>query len=176
MANSYWELEATLESPLGRDHGFGYSTVVNGDYVVIGTGSNNGEFYSCSIVAPLVNGFIASTVFIYENLPNGWSQIQSLVAPGGNTYFGRAVGIDGDFLVVGAEATKNSVGEVYVYNLNHTVAEGRDHHEWYLNATLKSVLGNGTYFGHAVDIYNSTIAIGAKGFEPMVFNARGQRE
>lgn len=121
-------------------------------------------------------GTASNHVFIYEHLPNGWSQTQSLVAPPGNTYFGRAVGISNDFIVVGSEAKGGSEGEVYVYSRNPSILEGQHYHEWYLNTTLRSVTGYSSYFGHSLDISGHTLVVGAKGFEPGVFNARGSRK
>jgi hypothetical protein len=145
--------EAILNSPLGIGEGFGYSVAIHGNYTVVGTGTNN--------------------VFVYELIDSRWTLNSQLIPPPGNTHFGHTVAIASDFMVVGAESVGGSEGEVFIYKLNATTPL---HNSWYLNGTLKSVDGFSSYFGHTVDISEGTIVVGAKGYEPLVYNSRGNRE
>eukprot|EP01034_Spumella_vulgaris_P026405 gene26405-32983_t len=149
----YWMHEATLNSPLGFQHGFGFSVSIDGNYTVVGTGLNE--------------------AFVYELTDhNGWtlnSQLVSGLQVGNN--FGRSVSVSGDKIVVGADGVGGSIGAAYVYKLNRTDPT----HPWKHTDTLESVYGYSSYFGHSVDISGDTLVVGARGYEALVFNPRGNQ-
>eukprot|EP01034_Spumella_vulgaris_P028514 gene28514-35384_t len=148
MENKYWLPEATLTSPMGIGEGFGHSVALSGDFALITTGTNH--------------------AFIYELVDSQWTLNSQLLPPSENVHFGHTAAIEGDTIVVGAESVGGSEGAVFIYKLNYTDPA----HHWYLTDTLSSVDGYSTYFGHAVDISENTIVVGAKGYEPVVFQAR----
>jgi hypothetical protein len=90
-----WDLEATLLSPLGIAMGYGYTVSICGDRVVVGTAVND--------------------AFIYQRdaFSNEWALQTALTCPDGvagpsgiGPYFGRAVSISGDYVVVGAHGAR----------------------------------------------------------------------
>ena len=107
-------------------------------------------------------------VYVYENQEYGWTLTADLQPPLPYIKFGHSAAISGDYVVVGAEAWHNSTGQVFVYHVENST--------WSLNYTLESVTGQNSYFGHSVDIYNDTIIVGARGFQPLTFHSQGMRK
>ena len=86
-----WELEATLNSPLGEAQGYGYRVAIDGETIVVGNAVNQAYIYQ----------YNADTAV--------WQLNSSLTCPDGDAnaqglgpYFGRAAAISGDYVVVGA--------------------------------------------------------------------------
>lgn len=102
---------------------------------------------------------------MYENQQYGWTLTADLQPPLPYIKFGHSAAINGDFIVVGAEAYQNSTGAVFIYRVENST--------WTLNQTLDSVTGQNSYFGHSVDIYNDTIVVGAKGFQILQYHSQG---
>lgn len=62
-------------------------------------------------------------------------------------------------------------GAAYVYKLELiAAADGTTTTTWVLLQSISSVLGMGTYFGFSVDIYSTTIVIGANGYRTGVYD------
>lgn len=86
-----------------------------------------------------------------------WQQQAKLLAPNASAYayFGRAIALEGDTLVVGAneaDAVQPSSGAVYVFGRNGSV--------WTHLQTLLPVSG-GLFFGSSVALEGDTLAVGA---------------
>lgn len=135
-------------SPAGYDDWFGYAVALSGDILVVG-------FPSDDIGSNLGQG----SAHIYVRSGTTWSLDQSLVRPDGQQadYFGYAVAIDGDTLVVSASRypdTSDGTGKAYVYVYNGS--------DWVPQTSLQADDGEeGNHFGWSVAIENDTIAVGA---------------
>jgi len=94
---------------------FGYAVAINGqaDTVVVGA-------YHASIGGASQQG--AAYVFIRNqgSVPDNWGQVKKLVADDGaaNDYFGRAVAITGESVMVGAVGDEASRGAAYLFARN----------------------------------------------------------
>lgn len=138
---------------------FGWSVAVSGDYAVIGSYFSKTDATGAN---PL-NG--AGAAYIFKNNSGTWSQVQKIVASDRNTqnYFGYAVDIDGDNIVVGAYQNSfdvsggtqlSNAGAAYVFANNGT--------SWVqaqkIVASDRTINDN---FGKAVSISGKYIVIGA---------------
>lgn len=138
---------------------FGWSVAVSGDYAVIGSYFSKTDATGAN---PL-NG--AGAAYIFKNNSGTWSQVQKIVASDRNTqnYFGYAVDIDGDNIVIGAYqnsfdvsggAQLSNAGAAYVFANNGTT--------WV--QAQKIVASDRTMndnFGKAVSISGKYLVVGA---------------
>lgn len=126
---------------------FGYETVVNGDFLAIGTNTQN-------------------TVTVYQKDVSGtWILKQSLASEVSEDIgFGTSISIYGNYMVIGASKEKdaakemNNVGSVYVYKYNQITET------WEIQQKLTapySVLG--LNFGWSVAIHGDHIVVSARG-------------
>ena len=120
---------------------YGYSVDIKGNYAVVGekgadVGSNANQ----------------GKVYVYKKTNETWTEIQQLTATDGQTndYFGEAVAIDGDTIVVTARGVdvgaSTFIGAVYVYTNNGDI--------WTQQGPrlLPSVLTSNRNFGISADI------------------------
>lgn len=153
-AGGAWVETATLQAGDGTAQDFfGQSVAVSGDELVVGAYGNDG-------LCPSDPFCDSGAVYVFRRDPSGWHQVQTLLAsdamPG--DFFGAAVALSGDTLVVGApEDDPFGVhdGSVYVFE--------RGPSGW--SQTQKLVadhpwLGR---FGAHVAIDRDTLAVGAPG-------------
>lgn len=101
--------EATLSSPLGVQHGFGFSVAIHGNYTVVGTGRNEGMYVVFSFSTYHVMFLVSA--FVYElDAKLGWS-LNSQLLPGldNGANFGHSVSVYGDVIVVGADGIGKSL-------------------------------------------------------------------
>jgi len=152
---------------------------VSGDTIVVGA------FLEDSSQATITNGATASTnnsayragaAYVFSQTATTWAAQAYLKAPnaGSKDYFGTAVAVSGDTIVVGAyledsslttisngptASTNNSAsgaGAAYVFSRTGTT--------WAAQAYLKAPnAGSGDYFGLAVAVSGDTIVVGARG-------------
>jgi len=128
---------------------FGRAVAVDGDTVVVGAPDDDDK------------GTSSGSVYVFTRTGATWTQQAKLTAADGaaNDYFGRAVAIDGDTLVVGAhqDDDKGSAsGSAYVFT--------RTGGTWTQQAKLVPADGTaGDYFGFAVAVDADTIVVGAYG-------------
>jgi prepilin-type N-terminal cleavage/methylation domain-containing protein len=126
---------------------FGRAVAVDGDTVVVGAPDDDDK------------GTSSGSVYVFTRTGATWTQQAKLTAADGaaNDYFGRAVAIDGDTLVVGAhqDDDKGSAsGSAYVFT--------RTGGTWTQQAKLVPADGTaGDYFGFAVAVDADTIVVGA---------------
>ncbi len=126
---------------------FGVSVAVDGDTVVVGATTNGGGL---------------GKAYVYGRNQNGagaWGLAATLSDPAATngTGFGRAVAVDGDTVVVGADTAGFGQGRAYVYGRNQGGAGA-----WGLAATLVDpAASNGDLFGYSVDVDGDTVVVGA---------------
>lgn len=149
-----------IELPLAKllandaepDDNFGYALSVSGTTAVIGAWQNN---------APSNNSG-AAYVFERNHTADSWHQVAKLVPDADNTgdQFGRAVAIDDDFIVIGAQwddDAGNDRGAAYVYRRTPEAAT-----PWSRDGKLTADDGAfRDFFGQTVAISGSRVAVGA---------------
>ena len=126
--------------------GFGTSVSISGDVAVIGAlldddnGGNSGSAY----------------VFRYDPKTDTWIEEQKLLASDGaaGSFFGAAVGIDADTVVIGANGP--TAGSAYVFRFDP------DRSRWIEEQKLIPLDGPGHEFGVAVSVSGDAILIGAR--------------
>ena len=128
---------------------FGNGVAISGDTVVVGAGGH-------TVGENLGQG----SAYVFTRSGSTWSQQQKLTAADGaaNDYFGNAVAISGDTVVVGAygdgEDTNESQGSAYVFT--------RSGSTW--SQQRKLTAGDGAandYFGLSVAVSGDTVVVGA---------------
>jgi hypothetical protein len=148
--------ERILNSPMPAIGAwFGYSVAIDGDYMVIGSPSDDGSAGSLSL---------DGDVYIYKKDfggVNNWGLIKTLTLPLGD--FGFSVAISGSYIVVGAPyegGSTNAIGgagEAYVYKKDQGGVDN-----WGLIKTLNSSNEDTSdYFGSSVAISGNYIVVGA---------------
>lgn len=134
----------------GADDYFGNSVAISGDTVVVG-----------AFVDDVVANANQGSVYVFIRSGGVWTQQQKFTANDGGAYdyFGSAVAINGDTLVVGAENDNigaNTVqGSAYVFT--------RSGNDW--TQKQKLTANDGTahdYFGSSVAMSGETIVVGAE--------------
>jgi surface protein len=145
-----WTHESTLTPSDGQyqqDY-FGDAVAISGDVVVVGArfdddyGSNSGSAY------------------VFERAAaSNWTQVSKLIPDTyiSNAYFGQAVAVHGDVVVVGAPNVNNYKGVVYVYGRSDGAGSS-----WTQVAKLEPSDGQ-IYdnFGAAVAVYDGVIVVGS---------------
>lgn len=120
---------------------FGYSVAIDGASIVVGAYNNDGT----------------GSVYVYELDNDSWvfSQKFKAASPASGAYFGKAVDIQSDVIVVGADNQSTSAGRAYVFKRNGVLWE------------QEQVLGDPglalSRFGASVSVDGSYIAVGGPG-------------
>src|SRR5690606_27922717 len=144
---SEWNESQIIHSPeIVPFSNFGIGVSISGNFLVAGaSGENNG----------------AGAAYIYEKAQNGiWNFVQRIEAsdPQTNAYFGNAVSIDGDQLVVGAYAEGSVGGNIaaaYIFEQN-------DQGEWVEIQKIPSpVSAENTFYGWMVQMEGSQMVVTA---------------
>ncbi|MDB4089417.1 gliding motility-associated C-terminal domain-containing protein, partial [Flavobacteriales bacterium] len=141
---------------------FGFTVSVSGNFAVVGSIFEDQDTAGANVKSK------SGSAYIYElNSMGNWVQKQKIVASDRdvNDYFGCAVAISGNYIVVGAYSedqnaiggsTKSGAGSAYIFERNGSgvwiqkqkiVASNRD---------------NSDYFGFSVDVDRNTAIIGAR--------------
>ncbi|HFE63055.1 MAG TPA: T9SS type A sorting domain-containing protein [Caldithrix sp.] len=125
---------------------FGTAVSIDNDRCVIGA-SLEGE-----------HGWGAGAAYVYHKSGNNWVEQDKIVANDAAAYFffGTAVSIDNDRLIVGATGANTGIGAAYIFywNGNHWIEEGK---------IVPSDGANGDGFGTAVSISGDYVVVGASG-------------
>lgn len=134
---------------------FGWTVAISGDTAVVGA-PNEDIAWGTGILRD------AGAVYVYTRLGNEWNFQSKIVAnnPQIEDYFGIAVDIDGNTIVVGAHGKDidgmENVGAAYVYS--------RQGYTWNLEKILTDTEPRqDDNYGAAVAIDNGIVAIGAQG-------------
>ena len=150
-SGSSWTQQSKLiGSSVGSGDRIGWSVALSGDTAVVGAifdddlGSNAGAAY------------------IFNRSGSSWSLAQKLTRGDGSDWFGRALAIEDDVLLIGSpRAGAGSRGLVYEYVLNGRTWEYKD-----------TLAGNGNdgSFGHALSFDGTTALIGTIGYDVPFLN------
>lgn len=131
-----------------QDDAFGMVVGIDGDYAVVGAPYDDND-----------NGADAGAVYIFQHQGNNWIELMKLLASDGaaEDYFGYAVDIDGDHVVVGAcwddDAGEKS-GSAYIFQ--------RDGDSWTEEAKLTAAdAGEDDRFGIDIAICGNDVIDGA---------------
>ncbi len=135
-------LQITLQARIPKN---AHSIALSGDTVVIGDVKNN------------LGGSESGAVYVFVRRGTNWVQQAQFKAtpPYPGEWFGEAVAIDGDTIVVGASVDRSGTGAVWVFVRNGT--------NWSQQAYLKaSNAERYDSFGDTVAISGNTIVVGAR--------------
>ena len=140
-----------------RSDDFGWSVAVDADTVIVGARYQDYDAGDKNSKSD------AGAAYIFTRTGSTWSQQQKIVASdrASGDYFGHAVAVDGDAVIVGAygeddglTGVKSLVGAVYVFTRAGTV--------WSQQKKLGALDGGaGDYLGFAVGFSGDTVVAGA---------------
>jgi hypothetical protein len=146
-----WDQRKKLTASDAQDWDeFGHAVALEGDTAVVGAHLEDG-----------VSGAQRGAVYVFGRNQNGtdqWGEQKKVVPsdPQNNDYFGTAVAISGDLLVVGTSAMP---GTAYLFERNYPTAEA-----WGQRAKLSaSDQASGNSFGTTVAAVGDTVMVGAPG-------------
>jgi Ca2+-binding RTX toxin-like protein len=158
-SNSIWTQQATLTASGGASGDrFGVAVDVSGDNAIVGASgvsSNSGAAYA------------------FQRSGTSWSQIQQIANPaplgGTDDYFGNAVAIDGDLMIVGAyrrTVQRVSGGQTFTYSDEGAAfAFGLKNNLWQLQTVVEPLQASdgarGDYVGYSVAISGNLVLTGA---------------
>jgi hypothetical protein len=155
-----WELQDTLAAlDAGDQDFFGGSAAISGDTIVVGSDYQGVDHHGAAYV------FVRSGAV--------WSQQAKLVALDGaeNDYFGSAVAISGDTVVVGADLDDHGgvvdAGSAYVFNRSGTLWSETD-------KLTPPDAAAGDFFGGSLAVESGTALVGALGADPMGISFAGK--
>lgn len=177
-----WSQEAFLKaSNTGLNTRFGNAVAVSGDTLVVGS---NREFSSATGVNPVPSGYAADAgaAYVFTRSAGVWSQQAYLKASnsGAQDFFGSAVAVDADTVIVGANnEASNSTGVNGNQTDNSLTGAGaayvftRTGQTWSQQAYLKEDnTAADRYFGISAAVSGNTAVIGSYG-GPKVFTRSG---
>jgi len=127
---------------------FGRSVAIDGEYAVIGSTYDDNE-----------NGADAGSAYIFKYESNDWTEQQKIIASDGaaEDLFGYVVGINGDYIVVGApwdDENGEKSGAAYIFKCNENI--------WTQQAKITaSDGGEDNRFGINVAISGDNVIVGA---------------
>ncbi|MBN1911003.1 MAG: PEP-CTERM sorting domain-containing protein [Pirellulales bacterium] len=104
-----WQEETLPASDGATFDEFGCSVAISGDLAVVGA-KNKGPYNSES-----------GTVYVFRRTGNTWDEVATVRPSDGASgdEFGRAVAVDGDWIVVGASNHESGTGTAYVYSIDN---------------------------------------------------------
>ncbi len=146
-----WEEQARLTNPEGYTDQFGKAVAISDTWLAVGSSVGQVQY--------------AGEVYLFRRDGAAWTFVKKLRAPDANqdAYFGNALGLDGDRLVVGAYAGGSptdryaKTGSAYVFERN---AGGAD--AWGQTQKLNaSDYSEQSQFGFAVALEGNTLVVGA---------------
>jgi hypothetical protein len=143
-SDTNWYQVDTMSVPAGAGGSdFGISMAKDGSTLVIGAQQTS------------VSGVNAGSVFVYTKGPSGWVQTQRLDpgTPQANEFFGCAVAVEGDVLVVGARGRNTGEGTAYIYRRLGGVWTD-------VQRTQSSDAASGDWVGSAVAVCDGTVVVG----------------
>jgi len=161
-----WTEVATLIASDGASvDAFGCSVALDGDFAVVGAAYDD-----------TIAGADAGSAYVFQRTGSTWTQVAKLTASDGAEHdcFGRAVAIDGDIVLVGADehdtAAWERAGGAYAFQ--------RSGSTWTQVAKLEpSDAHTGYYFGISVGLEGDLAVVGAIGAggksKPPAYDANG---
>lgn len=169
-----WSQQAYLKASNTRSGGaFGYSVAISGDTVVVGAIGEGSSATGVNGNQADNSAYFSGAAYVFTRSGNTWTQEAYLKASntGRNDFFGQAVAIDGDTIVVGADSEDSNAtgvngdesnngngssdsGAAYIFTRSGGV--------WSQQAYLKeSISLANDAFGHSVAIFGDTVVVGA---------------
>ena len=158
-SNQWGQIKKLLPSDPGASDQFGYAVAVNVDTLAVGAPFNDDL------------GADSGSTYLFTRHQGGsnqWGQVKKLLpADGGSAgdNFGRAVGVDGDNIVVGSPQDAGAAtgsGSAYLFSRNAGGTNQWNQTERFLPGS-NSANGN---FGSAVAVARSTLVVGAPFEQP----------
>ena len=151
-----WRQEAILRTPdSSKGDNFGWSVALDGDRALIGAPFHDGDELD------------AGGAYIFERNGNTWSETQRVLPrdPFNGAWFGRAVGIAGDFLVVGAprfdRLTADGIANE-LFNIGVSYVFHRGDESWVQIVQLRADdAGEGDDFGWTIAMTEENLIVGA---------------
>jgi len=144
QVNGAWQESILQQSdPYSNDY-FGHSVALQGDWAFVGTSRDNH-------VKPN-----AGTVYTFKKINGTWVEQQKLSAstPVHSGYFGYAMDISGDWLLVSGENVSGGTGSAYLFQ--------KSGENWTEHTILSHTeLDGGDYFGHSVAIDGGRAVVSA---------------
>jgi hypothetical protein len=145
-SSGWTEQQKLLASDGSLDARFGRSVAISGDYVIVGAHKADGDI---------------GAAYVFVRNGSTWSEVAKLSPSDGTSgdFFGTAVGISGDYAVVGAFGSANggdSSGAAYIYMRTDTT--------WLEQAKLvPSDADTNDRFGRSVAISGDYVVVGSYG-------------
>lgn len=178
---STWTQQAYLkaEAPGGDDY-YGVSLGISGDTVVVGTSDEDSS--ATGVTTDWANNgrFNSGAVYVYQRTGTTWARQAYLKAsnPDIADYFGGAVAISGNTLVVGAKFESSNSGSAPANNGANNAGAAyvflRTGTTWAQQAYLKpTTVGADDEFGTAVAIHGDTVVVGAPGEDSAAITVNG---
>lgn len=151
--SSGWRfLQKLIASDAAAGSFLGFSVDLDGDTLVAGAPSDDQLFTN------------AGAAYVFERGPDGlWSEQVKLISsqPGFEDNFGWSVAIEGDTIAVGAPSDPIGQGAVYIFGRNIGGPE-----QWGFEARIVPDDPDPTSFGHAVDLVDGRLLVGARASGP----------
>ncbi len=151
-SGAQWYPSQSIKPDLGRDAAFGAALDYDGQRLVVGAPGENS----------------AGTAYIYYRVGNTW-QAEARLEPDGDqnldgSYFGAAVALDGQRVVVGAPFADSDNGYGGVTNAGMAYVYRKTGHIWQQEVVLSLAAPSAfDQFGAAVAVEGATIVVGADG-------------
>lgn len=171
-SGSTWTQEAYLKASNAESNDiFGYALALDGDTLAVGTPYESGDATSTA-ETPNDSAHNAGAVYVFERSGTSWLQKAYLKASNAEAgaYFGLALALEDDRLVVGApseDGSAASTGETpdtAAANAGAAYVFARSAGTWTQQAYLKASNAEAQdYFGCAVALDGDTLALGALG-------------
>ncbi|MEQ8623451.1 MAG: T9SS type A sorting domain-containing protein [Vicingaceae bacterium] len=125
-SGAWHEEQKLVASDRGANDNFGNSVAISGETAIVGAPLEDQDTSGANLLTE------AGSAYIFKKSLGAWSEVQKIVASDreANDYFGYAVAISGDYVIVGARLededttgsnTRNSAGSAYIFNKSLTV-------------------------------------------------------
>jgi len=156
---SWVQQQKIVASDRGSEDRFGKSVSINGDYAIVGS------YYEDQDVSGGNTLDKSGSAYIFKRDGTSWVQQQKIVASdrGSGEYFGNAVSISDDYVIVGASyGDKDASGGNTLINAGSAYIFKRSGTTWTQETKLvASDRENYDYFGKSVSISGDHVIIGA---------------
>ena len=152
-AQTWTQLQKIVNDDREPNDELGNAVDISGDYAIVAAMREDDDANGMNAASD------AGSVYIYSKAGGTWTQEAKLVAADrqSNDFFGRSVGISGDYCIIGAdqEGTPANAGAAYIFERNGAGT-------WVQVKKLEAPVQKANdYFGFSVDISGSYAVVGA---------------